>query len=346
MDYSLLNKLTIVIFTYNRHKYLKRTIKYWSNYKVKLLILDGSDVELDDPCLQAKNVRYIYDTRGLHERLKNSGNFIDTEFTILSCDDEFYLPSALCSCIKYLLAESEYSSCGGRALGFGTYNNTIYGLEVYPKLKGHTLNQDSPLERIYNHFSIYVPSHHYSVIRSEKFKLISKLVFEKKFSMYGGSELQFEFLVIFSGKSKIIPQLMWMRNKEVPQITTGLPQVRFKKWWVDKNYENEKKIFLNTMKKASDEVLDTKSIKITEDNIVMLFELYISKPIFKKNPLKKIYNFIQHQIKKIIKFILKREKIRYNSLINQAKILASQGVSINYQELDNVISILQNSKNN
>ena len=61
--------------------------------------------------------------------------------------------------------------------------------------------------------------------------------------MYGGSELQLEFLVILSGKSKIIPQLMWMRNKEVPQITTGLPQVRFKKWWVDKNYENEK-IFL------------------------------------------------------------------------------------------------------
>ena len=38
--------------------------------------------------------------------------------------------------------------------------------------------------------------------------------------MYGGSELQLEFLVILSGKSKIIPQLMWMRNKEVPQITT------------------------------------------------------------------------------------------------------------------------------
>ena len=56
MDYSLLNKLTIVIFTYNRHKYLKRTINYWSNYKVKLLILDGSDVELDDPCLHAKKL--------------------------------------------------------------------------------------------------------------------------------------------------------------------------------------------------------------------------------------------------------------------------------------------------
>ena len=71
----------------------------------------------------------------------------------IDCDDDFYLPSALCSCIKYLLAESEYSSCGGRALGL-VLIITIYGLEVYPKLKGHTLNQDSPLERIYNHFNL------------------------------------------------------------------------------------------------------------------------------------------------------------------------------------------------
>lgn len=346
MNYSFLDKLTIVIFTYNRHKYLKRAINYWSNYQVKLLILDGSDVKLNDPCLNSKNINYIHDTSGLHERLKNSGDYIDTEFTILSCDDEFYLPSSLCSCIKYLLEESEYSSCGGRALGFGTHNNKIYGVEVYPKLKDRVLNHDSPLERIYNHFYIYVPSHHYSVIRSEKFKLITKLVFEKKYSMYGGAELQFEFLVILSGKSKILPQLMWMRNKEVPQITFGLPQVKFKKWWVDKKYESEKKDFLNTMKKINDQILNSKNFKITEDNIVMLFELYISKPVFKKNPLKKIYNFMQHQKKKIIKFIFKREKFRYNSLIDQARLLASQGVSINYKELDNVISILQNSKDN
>ena len=32
MDYSILNKLTILIPTYNRGKYLKQTIKYWSDY--------------------------------------------------------------------------------------------------------------------------------------------------------------------------------------------------------------------------------------------------------------------------------------------------------------------------
>ena len=55
MQYNLLKKLTLVIFTYNRHKSLKRTIKYWANYGLKLVILDGSEVRLKDPCLKSKN---------------------------------------------------------------------------------------------------------------------------------------------------------------------------------------------------------------------------------------------------------------------------------------------------
>jgi len=37
-----LEKLTILIFSYNRHKYLKRTIKYWSNYNIKLLVIENN----------------------------------------------------------------------------------------------------------------------------------------------------------------------------------------------------------------------------------------------------------------------------------------------------------------
>ena len=43
MDDLALHKLTIVIISYNRHKYLKRTISYWQNYNAKVVVLDGSD---------------------------------------------------------------------------------------------------------------------------------------------------------------------------------------------------------------------------------------------------------------------------------------------------------------
>jgi hypothetical protein len=60
MNYSILNNLTIVIFSYNRQKYLKRTIGYWSNYDVKLLVLDGSNTKLEDSYIEAKNIKFSF----------------------------------------------------------------------------------------------------------------------------------------------------------------------------------------------------------------------------------------------------------------------------------------------
>ena len=153
MKYLLLDKLTIVIFSYNRHKYLKRTINYWSNYNVKLVIIDGSDKRLEEKYIIAKNIKYLHNKKGLYDRFLSSAHLIDTEFMILGGDDEFYLPSALCSCVKFLLKEKTYYSCGGRAIGFSTRGKNIFGFRQYPKLKNLHLYHDSAIDRINNHFS-------------------------------------------------------------------------------------------------------------------------------------------------------------------------------------------------
>ena len=44
--YPSLEKLTIVIPTYNKHIELINVINFWIKYNVKLLILDGSDSKL------------------------------------------------------------------------------------------------------------------------------------------------------------------------------------------------------------------------------------------------------------------------------------------------------------
>lgn len=347
MEHSLLTKLTILIFSYNRQEYLTRTIKYWLNYNVNLVILDGSKVKLNDPCLSSKKIKYIHNINGLYDRFLSSQELIDTEFMMLGSDDEFYLPSAVSSCIKFLMEEPTYYSCGGRALAFGHDGKKYYGFEPYPKLKDLCLDSNDFIERIFKHFSVYVPAHVYSVMRTSNWNIICSNIFKKKYNFDSSEELQIEFLVMVSGKSKIIPQLMWMRNREVPSVNEKNPQFRLsiiKEWWFDKNYVNEKIDFLNTMKKACDKILNNKSLEITPEKISMLFELYISKPVFKKNPLKRIVNFFQIQKKKIIKFILGRDQIKYNSIIDQAKLLEFQGVLINYEELSEIISILQYSK--
>ena len=128
LNLSNLEKLTVVIFTYNRHEYLKRTLNYWSSYDLKVLILDGSSTKFEDPCLNFKNIKYIYDARSLYDRLLSSVDYIDTEFMILASDDEFYLPSALSTCVNFLSTEPSFSSCGGRAVGFRTKKKKIFGI--------------------------------------------------------------------------------------------------------------------------------------------------------------------------------------------------------------------------
>jgi len=120
MKNTVLQKLTVIVISYNRHELLIRAIKYWSNFDIKVVIIDGSDVRLNDSYLNYKNIRYVHDQRSLNDRLLNSFKYIDTEFMILACDDEFYLPSALSKCINFLSSEPSFSCCGGRAVGFRT----------------------------------------------------------------------------------------------------------------------------------------------------------------------------------------------------------------------------------
>ncbi|OUX38011.1 MAG: hypothetical protein CBE33_01810 [Candidatus Pelagibacter sp. TMED273] len=363
-DY-LLQKLTIVIFSYNRHKYLKRTIKYWSKYQAKILVLDGSDTKLEDPCLNIKDIKYIYDPRSIYERLLSSINYIETEFMVLGGDDEFYLPSALNSCIKFLSKNPNFASCGGRAMGFHTNGKEIFGSEQYSRLKGICLDYNSASERITKHFHSYVPAHEYSVMWSSKWKLICKHIFKKEYSFFAAFELQIEFLVMVSGKSIIIPELMWMRNREVTEIRGDSPSSvgtrPITKWWYDKNFIKEKEDFLYTMKKACDEISTDQNFKFTEDTIAKLFEVYISECLKKRSFIRKfIHQIIPNKLKKLIKpmvvvfwdnIIIRQytnllEK-KYKSLREEVNLLETQGVTVNHKNLNQIISTLQypNNKN-
>ena len=74
-------------------------------------------------------------------------------------------------------------------------------------------------------------------------------MFLKEFALYAAFELQIEFLLSFSGKTKIIPELMHMRNLMVKPIRGTSPSLNNVhsgrlKWWFDKTYNMNVKIFL------------------------------------------------------------------------------------------------------
>ncbi len=348
MNYFHLNKLTLVIFTLNRHKFLKRTINYWSNFNIKLIVLDGSKIKFRDPCIKSENIKYIHDKTGLYNRLLSSVNYIDTEFIVLGSDDEFYLPSALVSCIDFLLKETTFSSCGGRAIGFYTDKDKIFGLKQYANLKDFQLNQSNASERVIKHFSNYVPAHFYSVIRFSKWKIICRNVFEKNYLFSGSHELQVEFLSVVAGKSRILPELMWLRNKEIPPIhNEEVIKIEKKDWWYDKKYEDEKLDFLKRMKNASDELINDQNIQIKEETIIKSFEAYLNNPKLNETFIKKIRKLLPNKIKILKRLMISlKNKFLYDknkSLIEEINLLEQESVLVNQRELNQIISTLNNS---
>ena len=59
---SLLNKLTIIIPTYNRPHYIIRNILFWKDYDVNLIILDGSIEPLSKEVLNNISINILFNT--------------------------------------------------------------------------------------------------------------------------------------------------------------------------------------------------------------------------------------------------------------------------------------------
>lgn len=341
-----LNKLTVVILTYNRHESLIRTLEYWSNTNVNLLIIDGSKFKLEHKSINSKNINYIHEPKSFYERFLLCINFVQTEYVIMSSDDEFYLQSALSACIDVLEKDKSYSSCGGCAIGFFKQKGKFLAKKVYLKLFSFSLSQLSSIDRLQIHFSNYVMAHYWSVMRTNNWKIICKNVFEKEYGFYAAHELQVEFLSVISGKSTIIPELMWMRNYDNSQIQgtnpACEPNYTINDWWIDHAKSNEKNDFIERMKKASEILSNDKNLEISKDIIVKTFENLINWEKSRKSFKDKIVKYIPRKFKDKIKLVLFKFGLKKNlvhrDIISEAKLLEKKGIFVNYNELDYIIS--------
>lgn len=211
------------------------------------------------------------------------------------------------------------------------------------------------MDRINKHFSSYVPAHIYSVIRNKNWKKICSATFQKKYSFFASFELQIEFLVMVSGKSKIISELMWMRNNEVPHNTIEL-ETKIEEWWYDKNNKDEKNSFLHRMKKTCSELSTERNFEFNEDIISKLFEVYNKKKLENKkiSIFSKILNLFPKYLIKKMKFLKKwyyyrisqnRFEKNLKNFDDEIKILENEGVFINHLELNKIQSIILNEIN-
>jgi len=357
---DLISNLTLVIPTYNRQKYVLRNIDYLNSKLIKVVVLDGSELPIDDSLLKAYlNIQYFHLPISFAERLAFSTKLITTKYVALLGDDDFFLKSGLLKLIEELEINNELISCMGSCLNFNKKINKIFFRPYYNEMYNYKILQNNAEERMYYHMKNYTCSSIYSVVRTEYWVRSVGIMGEEVFRDPAIPELQFELSISFFGKSKVIPILTWLRSNENLTISSNT-NIEFENWWNDTSFSNDREKLINLLAKSFYDFNKSYSYEYLVLIIENSFNLF---SIWKKFKIKKskihllktqiqISNFILIWFKNIIKkginiyyFIFFKEKeIYYQSLHSTLKLIDNKKIYYDFDEIAELENFILNYK--
>lgn len=158
--------LSVVILTRNRSRYLQGVIKYWSQWPVTLILLDGSDCPVDESLLEAGEAKLVgFSAVPINERLKYAASRIDTPFACLHGDDDFTLARGAAQMIAWMKGNPEITCVASDVVLFSEDR------ACYVEPAGRTLISPNPKQRLLEHFSDYRFSYFYGIQRSKQLSI-------------------------------------------------------------------------------------------------------------------------------------------------------------------------------
>ncbi|MBA4383428.1 MAG: hypothetical protein C0410_01705 [Anaerolinea sp.] len=347
---SLLSELTLIVPSFERPRYALRQMRYWSGSSVTLHVLDGSRTPIDTEALKIMegNIHYHHMPISFARRLAQAPNLVNTFYTSLLGDDEFFIPNALENCIEELNKDETLVACIGRCLSFRVVDQAIKGKPWDNDFKNYELSSDSARERVIAHMNPYRCSTIYAVTKSEVWKNNIRVYGLKEYSSDNVYEIAYEIACAYQGKSKVIDTLMWLRSGENP----AHPQMSVREWYNNKNYKEEVEEFFNTVITVlrSDEGPTKFEIRRILEDAVATYLTWDEKTVKKKNPLFLILLFIHSLLPGILLEIYRKLKplkktpemvIDRLPIIEMAEQWKKQGAIVDLDELRRIKKILE-----
>lgn len=348
-----MEKLTLIIPTKNRPKFIRRSVRFWNNYNFPIIIADGSENSQKEWMnLNANNnIEYFHKKVSFPKRLSLAGKLIKTKYTIFLCDDEFYAVEALKKCINFLELNNDFVAVNGRVIGFANINNKLVCRDIYPKWAGRKRLEEDPKERMISHMKDYANSLGVSVIKSSLWSKCADFYANNEFPIFSQWEMQMNLFLSFAGKSKTLDTLMHFRSLEegtppLPSITKNqIPSLNLKNdiknFWYKHKYEKQKKHYIALMTNFLKRLKPEYKSEYYEEALINSIDAYIlqaksDKKIF----FLEIISLIKKIIKLLFKVLFKIRLHRFKELENEVRILEAKGVSINYKDLNQIISAI------
>jgi glycosyltransferase domain-containing protein len=347
-------KLTIVMASYGRRKHLIRSMNYWSGRGPKVLVMDGDSDPIDKESLLPfdDNIVYKHLPKSFLERLKVASEIIDTKYAIFHCDDEFFLPSGLSTCINFLEKNPDYSACIGRALGFYSDGQVVAGRTAYPRMSGYELSHNNNSERLLHLMRDYSPHLWYSVVKSDVWRSAINTASNKNFLFNADFEIQFHMCVAYSGKSCVLPILMWLRSYDLPPMKEDndnrlSTEINFPSWYT--NNSSIKQDFINNVVTGiiKYSLIDNEDLKKQVSQALSEYYKFCIYGRPYRDRFERSFQRLRHLIplryRRIIRsFFLEPKIIDVVSLKDMALNMNKDGVKFNLDELNEVILNIDN----
>jgi glycosyltransferase domain-containing protein len=298
-----LEKITIIIFSRDRHQKLRKVLEYWGNAPVKVIVLHRAKVPLKISELP-NNVNYINSDVSYAERASLALNSIQTEFSIICSDDEVYLLSALNKMVSVITKDAKLKSIGGQCIAVSKYGLKIAATKAYTELMNYSIESDDPTKRLEMHLiqnsRKTAVGGMYRLMRSNDMVCLLR-IFSRTIDINSPYifEATGEIYTALMGNCTYLKNVYWIRNWESEIIST-LDWDRnnnFSDWWFDSANSNKREKWVKNI--AREAKLDTNNLKLNR-----ILNQYFSnqKLIKEKKYIKNNYRYLNfHNIKYFIR---------------------------------------------
>lgn len=132
-SHSRISDLTLILVLKDRQAFTQRWLDYYVRFNPQLnvIIADGSQRRFVPECQiekLPKNIRYFYDgpdsdIETMIRKIKKSISMVESEFTILACNDDFYLLKGLAEAVDFLQKNEEWHASAGIVRDFSILNS-------------------------------------------------------------------------------------------------------------------------------------------------------------------------------------------------------------------------------
>ncbi|MFX0025176.1 MAG: TIGR00180 family glycosyltransferase [Candidatus Hermodarchaeota archaeon] len=238
----MLEKVTLIIPTHNRHHYLTRILDYFSDINLKIFVADSSSRKY--PNYKNYKINYFhYPNYTFFEKLSEITQKIETTYALLCADDDFIIPTSIEKCINFLENNKDYSSAQGYYVQIVNENGKINFKPIYTYCKKYIIDANTPEERIIQNMSLYMHLF-YSVHRSEYLIQVFSLPPIKNLSLI---EIAIAMISLINGKHKMLP--IFYCAREYIEESAGKTTPSLINIVKDPNMKNDYENFINSISK-------------------------------------------------------------------------------------------------